>query len=361
MKIKYISNIQSAWIILFISFLITSCKDEEINNAIIKPAKRDFVWSIDSVDYGNLPSRIQLESIWGTSSKDLWGVAGNASDVRDCLWHYDGLKWSRATEGTPITEYTGNKVVYAIWGSAKNDIWTFGRKINNNILSAFIMHYDGMRWIDATPYNISSLPINLYNVYGVNKNNIWVGGYKYVLRYDGQRWKEFKLADSLIINGIAGNTKSVFLYLTSPWGDPCRFLYQFKYSDTIFTEIDYTKRSEAKFGSKPWITGNNIFTLTKGIISNSINNVGDIDTSGWRRLLTTNSYFYNNYTVSENNIFIVGQSNLLYHYNGVDWKQLSISVQYHLVDSQAWLRGVWSDGNEVFICDCNNGVMYHGR
>ena len=126
------------------------------------PGKRDYVWSIDSIDYGNLPSLIQLESIWGSSSTDIWGANGDAADVRDCLWHYDGVKWSRATEGTPITEYTGNKVVYAVWGTEQNNVWAFGRKINQGILSAFIMHYNGSQWIDATPANVETLSTNLY-------------------------------------------------------------------------------------------------------------------------------------------------------------------------------------------------------
>jgi hypothetical protein len=361
MKIKYISNIQSAWIILFISFLITGCKDEEINNPIIKPVKRDFVWSIDSVNYGNLPSRIQLESIWGTSSKDLWGVAGNASDVRDCLWHYDGLKWSRATEGTPITEYTGNKVVYAIWGSAKNDVWAFGRKINFGILSAFIMHYDGTRWTDATPSNVSSLRSILYNVYGVSNNNIWVGGYEYTLHFDGQNWQEYKVADSLSITTITGKNNVVFLHLSSQWGKQDVLLYRFQSVDSTFKIVDRTTLAQAKFGGKPWIVGNTFYSLTNGIINTNISDAGEIDTAGWMRLFRTNSYLTQRYIVSENDIFTVGQYNLLYHYNGVDWKQLFISVPNHTVNPQAWLWGVWSDGNEVLICDWDNGVMYHGR
>jgi len=102
------------------------------------PGKRNYIWSIDSVNYGNLPSTIELESIWGSSTTDVWGANGDAPDVRDCLWHYDGIKWTRATEGTPITEFTGNKVVYSVWGSAQNNVWAFGRKINQGTLSAHL-------------------------------------------------------------------------------------------------------------------------------------------------------------------------------------------------------------------------------
>ncbi len=146
---------------IFSIFLIfSSCRDKPTqppDDDTPKPGKRDYIWSIDSINYGGLITRIELQSIWGSSTTDVWGAAGDAIDVRDCLWHYDGVKWSRATAGTPITEFTGNKTVYAVWGSARNDVWAFGRKINQGVLSAFIMHYDGTRWVDATPSHIVNI------------------------------------------------------------------------------------------------------------------------------------------------------------------------------------------------------------
>src|SRR3989442_3676667 len=151
-KLTLIRNgsIQKPLLLLILSLLAITCREESVQvRDGIPPGKRDYVWSIDSVDYGNMPSTIQLESIWGSSARDVWGAAGDAPDVRDCLWHYDGVKWSRATAGTPITEFTGNKVIYAVWGSSQNDIWAAGRKINQGVLSGVLMHYDGMNWTDA--------------------------------------------------------------------------------------------------------------------------------------------------------------------------------------------------------------------
>ncbi|TAK56744.1 MAG: hypothetical protein EPO24_10710, partial [Bacteroidetes bacterium] len=56
--------------------ILQGCKEEEPEIIdTIQPGKRDYVWSIDSVDYGNLPSTIQLESIWGSSATDVWGAS----------------------------------------------------------------------------------------------------------------------------------------------------------------------------------------------------------------------------------------------------------------------------------------------
>ncbi len=143
---KYLHGL-TIFIALYV--IAVSCNTTEppiVDN--IPAGKRDYVWSIDSVDYGNLPSLIQLESIWGSSPTDVWGVNGDASDVRDCLWHYDGVKWSRATEGTPITAGNGNKVVYSVWGTAQNNVWAFGRKINFGTLMPLLcitMETNGLR------------------------------------------------------------------------------------------------------------------------------------------------------------------------------------------------------------------------
>lgn len=349
---------------LVASFLILfplGCKEDGTGPIEPPPGKRDYVWSIDSVDYGNLPSTIQLESIWGSSATDLWGAAGDAPDVRDCLWHYNGAKWTRATEGTPITEFTGNKTVYAVWGSAKNDVWTFGRRINGSTLHAFMMHFDGTRWTDATPSNVSSLSSILYDVYGVSNNDIWVGGYEYALHYDGQGWRAQKVADSLTIIGIAALNKAVFFHLSSPWGKQDVFIYRFQAADSSWKIVDQTTLTQDKFGGRPWIVGNVLYTLTDGVITTNVSDSGQIDTAGWRRVFTTNTYLTQQYAESVRDVFTVGQYNLVYHYNGENWKQLFISVPNHIVDPHALFWGVWTDGSEVFICDWQNGIMYHGR
>jgi hypothetical protein len=357
-------NIPIIFFILIAFSFWDSCKKDE--ETPIQPptqdtvkGKRDYVWSIDSVDYGTSPSLIQLESIWGSSATNLWGVAGGAPDVRDCLWHYDGKKWSRATAGTPITENTGNKAVYAIWGSASNDIWTFGRKINFGVLSAFIMHYDGARWSDATPSNVASLSSVLYAVYGRNRNDIWAGGDEYLLHYNGNSWSEYKIADSLGISTIAGSDSAIYMDLASHWYNDTLYLYMMKNGQS--EKVDYTVLGKLKFGGALWVLNHSLYSLSTGIIATGISSNGNVDINGWKKIFSTETNFTQRYIQSSNNIFAVGQWNLAYHWNGVDWKQMFITVPNHTVDPYALFWGVWTDGKEVFICDTQNGIMYHGK
>lgn len=334
--------------------------DPPIND--IKPGKRDYIWSIDSVDYGNLPSLIQLESIWGSSATDVWGVNGDAPDVRDCLWHYDGVKWVRAIEGTPITAGNGNIVVYSVWGSAQNNVWAFGRKINQGSLSAFIMHYNGIQWVDATPANVAALSANLYCVYGAAANNIWVGGYEYALHYNGSNWNTYKVADSIIVGSISGNGKYLYLTTYSPYNIDLRAIYLLR--NNSFIIIDQAPNYPIKFGLSVWARQNDLKTFADGVISTQIKNDGTININGWIREFTTQTFLGGRgaYVVQTcKNVFAVGQWNLVYHYNGTDWTQIYINVPNHTVDPLASLWGVWTNGSEVFICDRDNGIVYHGR
>jgi hypothetical protein len=353
------------WLVISLLLLtIPSCKDNPVNpEDNIPPGKRDYVWSIDSVDYGNLLSTIQLESIWGSSATDVWGANGDAPDVRDCLWHYDGIKWTRATEGTPITEFTGNKVVYSVWGSAQNDVWAFGRKINQGTLSAFIMHYDGNQWVDATPANVSALSAHLYCSYATAADNIWVGGYEYALHYNGSNWDTYKVADSITVGSISGNSRYLYLTTYSPWTDTV-LTYIYKFNGSGFDIIDQSPRFPNKFGLGLWAQEQKLNSFTNGVISTSINTDGTIDVNGWQRELTTTTYFNGRggYCIqSSKNVFAVGQWNLAYHYNGTNWAGIDINIPGHTVDPYAIFWGVWTDGNEVFISDTENGIIYHGR
>jgi hypothetical protein len=328
----------------------------------IPPGKRDYVWSIDSVDYDTMPGLIQLESIWGSSSTDVWGANGDASDVRDCLWHYDGVRWSRATAGTPITAGSGNKVVYSVWGSAQNNVWAFGRKINLGTLSAFIMHFNGSQWVDATPANVAALSANLYCVYGTAENDIWVGGYEYALFYNGSQWHTYKVADSIIVGSISGNDKYLYLTTYSPWDDftPSNLCF---FSEGNFIVTDQSPVSPIKFGLGLWVRQQEIKSFEDGIISNTIREDGTVDVNGWRRELTTATSFGLGSILVQSikNVFAVGQWNLVYHFNGTDWAKININVPNHIVDPLALFWGVWTEGKEVFISDTENGIIYHGR
>jgi hypothetical protein len=321
--------------------------------------KRDYVWSIDSVYYGNLPGPIKLQNIWGSSARDVWGVNGDSPDVRDCLWHYDGTRWTRATAGTPITEGTGNRVVYDVWGTAGNNVWAVGRRFNRDSLSAFIMHFDGSRWRDATPPNVGQLSNVLYSIYGIAANDFWVYGYEYAIHFNGAQWRPYKVADSMTVASMTGTRDRLYVLAGSPWGREIVRLLRFD-TDSI-RNIDSTTLREIKFGYRLYLRGNQLLTFANGLMTNSVLSDGRVNPTSWVREFSTVTFFKYIFAQSQNNVFATGHWNLFYHFDGVDWKQITVSAPNHSVNPQALWSQVWSDGSEVFMSDYDNGGVYHGR
>lgn len=221
------------------------------------------------------------------------------------------------------------------------------------------MHFNGTRWVDATPGNVAALKSHLYNIYAIDKNNIWVGGYEYALHYYLGKWNVFNISDSMTITSITSFEENIFFTLGSPWGKDTAYLYH--YSNGEFSLVDYARLYNSKFGGKLWIIDSRVFSISTGIISTTINAAGKIDTSGWKKEFSTSTFFTERFVYDNKNIFAVGQWNLIYHWNGTDWKQIFINITNHTVDLRGWFWGVWADGKVVFICDVQNGIVYHGK
>lgn len=334
----------------------------------IKAGKRDYVWSIDSVDYGNLPSTIQLESIWGSSATDVWG-AGYTPDVRDCLWHYDGTKWTRATEGTPITVAgNGSKIVGRVWGTTADDVWVLGGRIfsNSQQEAPFVMHYDGTIWSEVAG-DINNMPNGCITLYGVRKDEFYVGEFTIVHYIEGV-WSKYKVGDNMIVWGITGYQNIIYAVAYDISSSGNRVIIVRVQNNQLFVDDETTLTSKVgryngKFEpSKPWISDGKLHTAWHKISEAEISANGSIDTSSWRTTLSLPSgqYFVNTFHHTDKNIFASGYPNLLYHYNGTDWVNINITVNSKS-NPEGEYSAVWTDGKEIFVCDKQNGVIYHGR
>lgn len=333
------------------------------------PGKREYVWSIDSVEYGTLPSTIQLESMWGSSPTDVWG-AGYTPDVRDCLWHYDGVKWSRATEGTPITTTgDGSKIVGRVWGTASNDVWAIGGKVFSTTQqeAPFVMHYDGGKWNEIIG-DVNNMPTGCIALHGVEKSKFYVGQLKYVANYNQGVWSKDNVGDNMLVWGITGNQDNVYAvaYDISVGGNRV-ILARIKNNQlSIDDQTTLTGGSGGYNGkfepSKPWISNGKLYTAWHHISEATITANGSVDSSSWKTILSllSGQYFVNTFFHTTKNIFAVGSPNLLYHYNGTDWMNINIDVP-NKPSSDGEYSSLWTNGTEIFVCDKQNGVIYHGR
>jgi hypothetical protein len=186
MKLKTIFNF-----LIFAAFLLTSSSFFSCSSPTgpggDTPGRRDYVWTVDTL---NSPMNV-LNSIWGSSPTNVWTI-GPGGDANNRLFHYDGLKWTKAKGSISCT---GKSLI----GFNSDDIWMGGE-------NGQIWHYDGTLWKADYEYK----PINTTNVYigdiwGTNHSDIYAVGVitngsdetqrGFILHYDGIKWQELYRAD----------------------------------------------------------------------------------------------------------------------------------------------------------------------
>jgi len=169
-----------------------------------------------------------LLSITGTSAADVYTVGADANDgTGPMVLHYTGQTWQRLNTGltsgglwwidvTPIDgafymagecglilrydpvsgafqaqTIPGNPVLFGIWGSDSNNIWTVGGDLTNPDTGGGVWHFDGSSWSnDTTILNArpQGLPI-LFKVWGRSASDLYVvGRLSVVFHFDGMNW-----------------------------------------------------------------------------------------------------------------------------------------------------------------------------
>lgn len=340
-------------IIICLSF--SCCSPTEAIDELL-PGKRDYQWSADSITRPGFP---YISSMWGSSTKDIWG-AGFSEDVNDCLWHYDGISWKRATQGTPITEWgQGSEIVGGVWGTAQNDVWAFGgrRFSNPERTEPFVMHYNGQKWTEVIG-DKNNMSDGLFDIYGVRKNEFWIAGFEYIYHYKDNVWKKYYIGANKVAQRIARNGNNIF-FTNYEIGE--EKLYLSKFNGQSIIAIDSTALlGEGKFGVSDLIfTQNTVYSLSGYGIHKAELNDSEINTNTWNKIISTfNGSLVRSIKITEKDIIAVGSYFSPYHFNGENWQPIPITC---LTTNEHRFIGVWGDGKEIFICDVENGIIYHGK
>jgi hypothetical protein len=111
------------------------------------------------------PVMSTVYGVWGASEDDVWAVGGEPDAEPGFLWHYDGIKWSDATDMLPA-ELQGQSLFKA-WGRAKDDAWVVG-------VDGVAAHWDGSAFASAA----TGTTEKLFTVHGSSdgKTLVAVGG-----------------------------------------------------------------------------------------------------------------------------------------------------------------------------------------
>ncbi len=166
----------------FAVLLLASCTPTEPPVEKIKPGRRDYAWTVDTLF---IPFTY-LERIWGSSPTDVWAI-GQGGDKDKIIYHYDGKKWSTDGKSRGIAPF-------ALWGFGQNDVWIGGY--------GPLFHYNGTDWQKDFEYiNPDLIRYGIQDIWGDSPNNVWAVGFAdssnvrigIIFHYNGIKWKRVNI------------------------------------------------------------------------------------------------------------------------------------------------------------------------
>jgi hypothetical protein len=143
--------------IVLLIILTISCDSptEVIDNT--QPGRRDYVWSVDTLD---APGTAYYR-MWGSSPSNLWMISSSNWDKS--IAHYDGEKWS--LYGVP-----GIISPFSIYGFSSDNIYLAMER-------GQIWHFNGSNWVqEAALEENGHFDLYLANLWGDSPNSIYATG-----------------------------------------------------------------------------------------------------------------------------------------------------------------------------------------
>jgi hypothetical protein len=322
-------------IMIFLIFSLTailnfSCNTTEPLEDNLQPGRRDYVWSVDTL---NIPFTV-LSRIWGSSPTDVWAIGpGGAKD--ETIYRFDGEGWNNDGISRPLAPIS-------VFGFSKNNVWLGSR--------GEIWHYDGSNIYKHTEYHIPGYQFSgIENIRGDSPNNIFAVGYAdsgnvkkgNILNYNGTDWKivDIKYTPEHFIDVYKGSYSSNNFFIESlkvdDFGTDTSKIYEFdgKNLKEIYSgPYDFEGRSTIN-------EINNTIYLTIGVkIFSYINQQLNLITT-----INNQSFGLKTWGRNQNDL-ILRMYDGIAHYNGTDIKYL-----YTFDNSGISITGAAIFEEDVFI------------
>jgi hypothetical protein len=123
-KMKKVLN--TLFIMLFL-YLAFSCNNNPVIPNEGKPGRRDYVWTVDTINY----TFKTLYRLWASSPTDVWALAGGG-DINKSIFHFDGYQWTTGIYILPFAPYS-------IYGFSAKNVYIGGE-------NGKIWQFDGSNW-----------------------------------------------------------------------------------------------------------------------------------------------------------------------------------------------------------------------
>jgi hypothetical protein len=298
-----------------------------------------------------------MRSIWGSSPSDVYVVGHNDRGFGK-MFHFDGTKWN-AIDPLPV----GFIDLTTVYGFSSNDVWVVGMRyiespeLGYSVDSSLIIHYDGTSWKEM---NLPGRGRMLLSIAGASPNSVWASGWNALYRYNGTTVEHFPIwmpEKDMFLNTIAVIAENdVYMLgternMSQPNDTTIYYLYHFNGNNwSILDSYVETSNSPAPgFGTILCTVDNKLYSVWVGIY--------EWNGAGWTKLLN-DEWIYKVGGVSSTNFFACGGMATLYHYNGSDWKRITLPLSTDVA-----FYGIWTDGREAFIVghDGNRTFIAHGK
>ncbi len=286
-------------------------------NTAFAVGNRGIILYLDGVDWSALDSTTSepLTDVWGVSPTDVF-----ASGYAGTVLHYDGTRWSAMKPGkrddylsvwassatdvylggtTPIhfdgNTWTGlDRSLHDLWGSAPNDVFGVG-------LQGQIEHFDGSNWV-----SLQSRGPSLYAVWGFSSTNVFaVGASGTIMHFDGDQWSLMN-ERAAAYDDVWMDTENTAFLVEALRGD----IWRLEVQDPPRLFSDDITRIHAIWGTST----SNIFGV--GQSSRIVHFNGSL----WQEMEANSAASLNDvWGDAPSNVYAVGHGGTVLHFNGIEW------------------------------------------
>ena len=278
-------------------------------------------WKIQSA-----PTTDQLRAVNGYSENSILAVGNYGTIIL-----YNGTEW---TNVSGITE----KTLYGVWWASKNEAFAVGDK-------GLILHFDGADWAIMD----SGTTQRLRNIWGTSASDIFaVGESGTLLHYDGGSWKTMTSPTPLTIQGIWGNSGSdVYAVGGASASDTTTGSFIIHYDGRQWTN-QATLITPQRFHGV-WGNGSTVFTAGEAGAIFSTETAGAQWTSMNSKTVET---FRGLWGTSATDVYAVGDSGAILHYDGSAWSPESSGTALRLFS-------IWGSSKKSIYTVGDTGLVIH--
>jgi len=327
-----------ALILLF--FIMPTCKNNPTGPTGPDTTGNNFEWRVDTLWMPKV-FQITMWDIWGSSENDVWAV-GHSSVSKAAIWHWDGETWQNIK---PEFEEWGGLTHRKIFGFSKDDFWIVGglnAKAYPWETYGSLLHYNNGSWELYPP---EGLPYFLC-IWGSASDNLYIGAFNgSIYHYNGTKLTRIKtgIEDKFEsqVNTMWGFNENT-VYAKASTYDTTRntlIYYFYKVENQTATLVDSFSLNNVenqRLGNTLWGYNNELYSGTGEGIYKYVDEQWQLELP-WTTI-------YDIYGSARNNIFAGAYGGGLFHYNGIDWKQIN-----NFKSSGQTIVALWCNKDYVFL------------